>query len=69
MRGIFSAVFGMRFLGGLERVIRGRKDLNLLMKSKTSAGAKCPHCGTAVGVVDGIAFCGMCKTKVTLPSE
>jgi|CXWL01.1.fsa_nt_gi uncharacterized Zn finger protein (UPF0148 family) len=69
MRGIFSAVFGTRFFGGLERVIRGRKDLDLLMKSKKSQGAVCPHCGTAVGVVDGIAFCGMCKTKVTLPGD
>jgi uncharacterized Zn finger protein (UPF0148 family) len=69
MRGIFSAVFGMRFLGGLERVIRGRKDLEILMKSKKSQAPACPHCGTAVGVVDGIAFCGTCRTKVTLPSE
>jgi len=69
MRGIFSGVFGIRFFRGLERVMRGRKDMDLLMKSKGSQGAKCPHCGTAVGIVDGVAFCGMCKTKVTLPGE
>ncbi|MDA1048894.1 MAG: hypothetical protein O3C40_00225 [Planctomycetota bacterium] len=63
------AVFGARFLGGADRVIRGRKDLDLLMKGKKTQGPKCPHCGTAVGVVDGIAFCGNCKTKVTLPGE
>ncbi|HRX78168.1 MAG TPA: hypothetical protein P5307_03855 [Pirellulaceae bacterium] len=69
MRGIFSAIFGMRFLDGLQRVIRGRKDLDLLMKSKKSQGLVCPSCGTTVGVVNGIAYCGTCRTKVTPPGD
>ena len=68
MRWSLFAFFGVRFLGGMERLRQRRKNLGVLVEGKKISQA-CPHCGTPVGVVDGIAFCGTCRTRVELPEH